>query len=80
MSSSDFAVVHTAASQMEAQILMGLLVSEGVPARVPGSELNDEFGQAMKMGPADVIVPLQHIETARDIVAAWKERGARQTD
>ena len=80
MSSSDFAVVHTAASQMEAQILMGLLVSEGVPARVPGSEPNDEFGQAMKMGPADVIVPLQHIETARDIVAAWKERGARQTD
>lgn len=80
MSTSDFAVVHTAASQMEAQILMGLLVTEGVPARVPGSELNDEFGQAMKMGPADVIVPLQHLEAARDIVAAWKERGSQGMD
>lgn len=80
MSANDFAVVHTAASQMEAQILAGLLQSEGVPARVPGTELNDEFGQAMRMGAAEVIVPVAHLEAAQDIVAAWKERGAQGKD
>lgn len=78
MTSPDFVVVHTAPSHHEALLLAGLLVSEGIPARVPGSELNDEFGIAARVvGAADVVVPAAHAEAAADIVAAWKDRGAQ---
>lgn len=73
MSDTDFVVVHTAQSFPEAKILAGLLESEGVTAKVPGSELTDEFGMAMKMaGSANVIVLERDLEKAKDIVAAWE--------
>ncbi len=77
MSDPDFVVVHTASGHTEAKILAGFLESEGITARVPGSELADGFGMAQKLtGAADVIVLGRDLERARDIVAAWKERAA----
>lgn len=77
MSDPDFVVVHTASGHTEAKILAGFLESEGITARVPGSELADGFGMAQKLtGAADVIVLGRDLERARDIVAAWKEQAA----
>jgi hypothetical protein len=77
MSDPDFVVVHTASGHTQAKILAGFLESEGITARVPGSELVDEFGMAQKLtGAADVIVLGRDLERARDIVAAWNERAA----
>lgn len=80
MTAQDFAVVHVASSVPEAQILAGLLVSEGVPARVPGTELSDEFGMAMRLGAGEVIVPTKHLEKAQEIVRAWRERGEEESN
>ena len=72
MSDPDYVVVHTAPGHHEALHLAGLLEAEGIPARVPGSELLDEFGTAQRMsGAADVVVPGRDVEKAKDIVAAW---------
>ncbi|MEM9382313.1 MAG: DUF2007 domain-containing protein [Planctomycetota bacterium] len=74
MPDSRYVVVHTAPGFHLARILAGLLEAEGITARVPGSELTDEFGSAMRMaGTADVIVMERDVERARDIVAAWQE-------
>lgn len=75
MTPSNFVVVHTASSFHGAQILAGLLESEGIPAKVPGAELMDEFGMAQKLvGTADVVVAREDAEKAVDIVAAWNDR------
>ena len=75
MADSDYVVVHTAPGIHAAKILAGFLESEGVTARVPGSELTDEFGAAMQLsGSADVIVLRRDLERAREIVAAWVEQ------
>lgn len=76
MADTDFVIVHTASGYQEARILAGFLESEGVTARVPGAELSDEFGMAMKIsGAADVAVLTRDLEKAKDIVAAWVDRG-----
>ncbi len=81
MTDPDFVVVYTASGHTEAKILAGFLESEGITARVPGSELSDEFGMAQKLvGAADVIVLGRDLERAQDIVAAWKENAAPQDD
>ena len=76
MTPSNFIVVHTAAGIHDAQIVAGLLKSEGIPARVPGEELTDEFAMSRKLsGPVEIVVPEENAREAADIVAAWKERG-----
>lgn len=75
-SDSELVIVHTATSFQTAQIVAGLLESEGVHATVPGAQLSDEFGMASKMlGAATVVVRRGDLERARDIVAAWEQRG-----
>ena len=75
MTHSNFVVVHTASGFHAAQVLAGLLESEGIPAQVPGAELMDEFGMAQKLsGTAEVVVAREHLERAADIVAAWTDR------
>ena len=73
MSATDWITVYVAASEAEAQILAGLLKSEGLEARVAGENLSDEFGIAMRMGPVEVGVPEAQSAKANEIVAAWKE-------
>ncbi len=73
MSSLSLRVVHTASSYIEAQLLVGLLESEGVAARAAGSELMDEFGAAQRMlGPTEVVVKAEDLEFASEVVAAWR--------
>lgn len=72
---SELVVVHTASSFPEAQLVAGLLESEGIRAVVPGAELSDEFGSAMKMGASDVVVRRVDLPKATDIVAAWNAKG-----
>lgn len=81
MSDQSFVVVHTASSFQEARILAGFLESEGIPARVPGAGLSDEFGMSQKLaGTADVAVLQSNLEAAKDIVAAWVERGNQASE
>ena len=76
MSDITFTTVFTGSSFQEAQIVAGLLESEGIPTRVPGSGLMDEFGMATKLaGFGEVGVMARDVEAAMDIIAAWKERG-----
>lgn len=71
--------VCVAASLAEALLLKGLLETEGVVATVPGSELMDEFAVARQArGALDVVVAGADEARARDIVAAWRERGAQE--
>ncbi|MEM9800293.1 MAG: DUF2007 domain-containing protein [Planctomycetota bacterium] len=73
MSDRDPVVVHTASDHFEARLLAGLLEAEGITARVPGSELTDEFGMAAKLsGAAEVVVLERDLARAKDIVEAWK--------
>ena len=73
MAQSDLVTVYVAHSYMSAQLVCGLLKSEGLHARVSGEMLSDEFGLAMRMGTNEVGVPLMEKELADDIVAAWVE-------
>ena len=76
MSDLTYITVFNAKSFQEAQIVAGFLESEGIKTHIPGAELADEFGMATKLaGFAEIKVMEQDLETARDIVAAWKERG-----
>ena len=80
MSDLSFVIVHTASSFQEARILAGFLESEGITARVPGANLADEFGMSQKLsGTADVAVMEHDLEKAKDIVAAWVDRGKEAT-
>lgn len=81
MRNPDIRVVHTAASYTEAQLLVGLLESEGVAARTGGSELMDEFSVAQRLiGPTEVIVQDGDLELAKDVVAAWRAHKTEQGD
>lgn len=72
MRSRDLQVVHTASSFTEAQLLVGLLESEGIAARAGGSELMDEFSAARRLlGPTEVMVQAADAALAADVVAAW---------
>lgn len=72
MRSRDLEIVHTAASYIEAQLLVGLLESEGIAARAGGSELMDEFSASRRLlGPTEVLVQAGDRELASDVVAAW---------
>ena len=74
MGTVDLRVVHTAASFIEAQLLVGLLESEGVAARAAGSELMDEFSAAQRLlGPTEVVVKAEDLPHATEVVAAWRE-------
>jgi hypothetical protein len=78
MSTNDLRVVHTASSFIEAQLLVGLLESEGVTARAAGSELMDEFSAAQRLlGLTEVVVKAGDFPKATEVVAAWR---ARPTD
>ncbi len=77
MTSLDLRVVHTADSYVQAQLLVGLLESEGVAARAAGSELMDEFSAAQRLiGPTQVVVKEEDLELASEIVAAWRDHNS----
>lgn len=70
--------VYAARDTTDARLLEGLLVSEGLHPTIPGGELNDEFAQGQRLAGTlgtNVYVPEEEAEVARDVVAAWQERG-----
>ncbi len=73
MTQTDLVTVYVAPSYGAAQIMCGLLKSEGLHARVAGDMLSDEFGMAQKLGANEIGVPLSEKTLADEIIAAWKE-------
>ncbi len=62
-------VVWEAANLMEAQVVKGRLMSEGIPAIVRGESLGTIYGlTAGKLASADVLVPAPLADTARQIL------------
>lgn len=62
-------VVWEAANSMEAQIVKGRLISEGVPAIVRGESLGQIYGlTAGKLASVDVLVPAPLADKARQIL------------
>ena len=76
-------VVWEAANLMEAQVVKGRLISEGIPAIVRGESLGHIYGlTAGKLASTDVLVPALLAEKAKQILetevewidADWNER------
>lgn len=62
-------VVWEAANLMEAQVVKGRLISEGIPAIVRGESLGQIYGlTAGKLASTDVVVPALLAEKARQIL------------
>lgn len=62
-------VVWEAANLMEAQIVKGRLVSEGIPATLRGESLGQIYGLTSgKLASTDVLVPALLAEKARQIL------------
>jgi hypothetical protein len=67
-------VVWTAANQMEAQIVKGRLVSEGIPAMLRGESLGTIYGlTAGHLASTDVLVPAPLAEKATQILESEPE-------
>ncbi|MDG1984613.1 MAG: DUF2007 domain-containing protein [Planctomycetota bacterium] len=74
MGKAGLRVIYRADSFIEAQLIVGLLESEGVAARTGGSELMDEFGASQRLlGPTEVIIKNEDLELATELVAAWRD-------
>ena len=62
---------------VDAQIVKGFLVSEGLHPSIPGEGLNDEFGVAARMAgttATTVMVPEAELERAQVLVTEWQSR------
>ena len=74
----DAAVLVRARTGQEAQVILGVLQANGIPARVSGSELQDEFAmsqKAMNLGGVDILVPRASLDDAQRILAAARTAG-----
>ena len=69
MTDLDYVTVHVAPTEMAAQLICGLLISEGLHARLGGEERAYSFGMETK----EVGVPRMEQEQALEILAAWEE-------
>lgn len=69
---------YHAKDYVDAQIVKGFLVSEGLHPSIPGEGLNDEFGVAARMAgttATTVMVPQVELGRAQVLVTEWKARG-----
>ena len=70
-------VVWDAANPMEAQIVKGRLVSEGIPAFIQGEALGEVFGFTTgPLGETTVLVPASVADQAKEILSTdvvWDE-------
>ncbi len=77
--SVETAVVKKARNVLEAELLAGILESEGIPAFVDGRFLQDEFAMPKKMLGLDhgvrVRVRKEHLEEAKKILELARESG-----
>lgn len=67
---------YQAKNYIEAQLVKGFLISEGLHPTVPGEGLNDEFGVAARMAGTSattVMVCPSELERAQVLVMEWQE-------
>ncbi|HEY9142733.1 MAG TPA: DUF2007 domain-containing protein [Arenimonas sp.] len=62
---------YDAQNLMDAQLVCDLLHSAGIPARVSGAGLLGAAGELPAIGVVQVLVPDDHVERARAVVAEW---------
>lgn len=71
-----YQVFYCATSLMEAEMIKGLLESEGIAARIPGELASDHFTTSRETsGDVEVRVPRASLDAARAIIARAKEEG-----
>ncbi len=56
---------------MEAQMLVGMLETEGIEARVVGSDLLGAVGELPALGLLGLLVAAEQAERARSLIAAY---------
>ena len=72
---SELVPAYRARGFVDAQLVKGLLESEGLHPVLPGEGLNDELGvaaRALGTSATTVLVPRAELPSAREIVAAWE--------
>lgn len=73
--STDFVPIYTANGHLNAEIIKGLLESNGIRVFLSGESLGTSYG--LTMGPlaeVDVLVPASQVEDAQNVIDAM-ERG-----
>lgn len=79
----DLVVVKHSSDPATARVFVQILIAEGIPAFVNGTELMDEFAMSQKLLGnlvCDVQVPRDLEERARSVLAAAKEAGEAMAD
>lgn len=71
-----FVCVHRGTNPIEARLLMGLLESEGIPARTSGEELVGAYAGVPTVCDVRVLVPEAYRKTAESVLAAYETRRA----
>ncbi len=67
----DIVVVATARTPLEAQLIAGILESEGIPVYVAGSLLQDEFAMSqavLGLSATRIEVPRERLDDARRVL------------
>ena len=76
-------LAYHARSPIEAQLVKGRLLAEGLHPVVPGEDLNDEFGMAAKLAgtlAVQVLVPASESELAKAALAGFDKDENEQED
>jgi len=78
----DLVVAFRAPDEVTASIIQGLLEGEGIPV-VLESRMASMYDGALKAGEGywgDVVVPRQHAERSREIIAAYQAGAGSPSD
>lgn len=76
----DFVCVHRGTSPIEARLIMGLLESEGIPARTTGEELVGAYSGVPRLCDVRVLVPSRYRSAAEAVIEAYEARRAGSAD
>ena len=77
---SDFVCVHRGTSPIEARLIMGLLDTEGIPARSSGEELVGAYPGVPRLCDVRVLVPARCRPAAEAVIEAYEARRAGSAD
>ena len=72
--------VHRGTSPIEARLVMGLLQSEGIPARTTGEELVGAYPGVPRLCDVRVLVPAGYRAAAETVIGAYEARRAGTAD
>ncbi len=72
--------VHRGTSPIEARLVMGLLESEGIPARTTGEELVGAYSGVPRLCDVRVLVPARYRAAAEAVIGAYETRRAGGAD